>query len=279
MLINREVRENLDSFFRTIKLHNTAKPDTVCKIEQILAYLEMVHAAVRRYSKNRPLVLVDCCAGNCYLGFLIYYYYTEFDPRPVTIHCVDTNGSLMNNARSLAEDLGFGGMEFHACDIMEFSAGDTPHVVYSLHACGSATDKTLFCGIVHGARSILSVSCCQHDIQEHLRNPRYRGITRHRVFKNRLAYMAGDALRALLLEMNGYNADIIEFVSSRYTDKNIMLRAFRGNSPSPDTLSEEYRKIRDEFRVIPELESYLRAMGNGSRHSGPRCIQPGDDSG
>jgi SAM-dependent methyltransferase len=261
MLIQKNEQAALNAFLQTIKLQNhqnqTGK-DKTAKIEQILAYLEVMHAQLRKYSRKRTLVLIESGAGNCYLSFLVYYFYTRLDNRRVAVDCLDINVRLMQKARELAQTLGFDGMTFHACDIADYRhATDRVDMVYSLHACDSATDKALYLGLRNQARSILSVSCCQHTLKKRLKGHPYRGITRHRVFKDMMVYMVGDSLRALLLEMQGYKVDILEFVSSRHTDKNIMMRAQRGHVKDTDTLKQEYEALRTMFHVSPSLEYYL----------------------
>jgi hypothetical protein len=260
MLLNRSQKETLDRFFLEIKLknkYNVSSKDQEAKIEQILAFLELLHAEIRKYSKKRRLVFIDSAAGNCYVSFLVYYFYTHIEKRKISIHCVDINEKLMHNARATAERLNFKNIYFHHKDILYYGSDDTVDMVYSLHACDTATDKTLYLGIKEKAKCILSVSCCQHTIKKHLRNQRYRGITKHRVFKDKMVYMVADALRALLLEMNAYKTDIIEFISSRYTDKNIMIRARKSNAGNMTNSRLEYEHISKEFKVAPMLEAYL----------------------
>ncbi len=260
MLISPQNRKTLETIFETIKLKNSdgeSGIDKKCKIEQIFSYLEMIHSNLRKYSLKRKLVLIDSGAGNCYLSFLVFYFYTKIEQRNITIHCVDTNESLMDKCRDKAQKLGFNQIFFHVSDILDFQYSGKVDIVYSLHACNSATDKTLYFGITHNAATILSVSCCQHDIKKRMRNRRYAGITKHSVFKDRFVYMVGDSLRALLLETVGYKSAIFEFVSSRYTDKNIMLRAKKSSLGRIEEIKSEYEKIKNEFCVSPELETYL----------------------
>ncbi len=260
MLISRTERESLSTILEKIKLKDPKKAkgiDKTCKLEQILAYLEIIHSKLRKYSRKRELVLVDCGAGNCYLSFLTYYFYTVLEKREVTIHCVDTNQKLMDKCRDKAKDLGFGKMFFHSGDIVDFEVTGKVDMVFSLHACNVATDKALYFGVKSGATSILSVSCCQHNIKRRIRNQRYRGITKHSVYKDKFVSMVGDSLRGLLMEMQGYKVSIFEFVSSRYTDKNIMLQANKGGVGKLAPIKEEYEKIKAEFKVAPELETYL----------------------
>lgn len=258
MLINRIEREKLNVLFEKLKLNNKQGKDKGAKIEQVLAYLEIIHANTRKYSTKRNIVLVESCAGNCYLSFLVYYYYTYINKRSVTIHCIDIKDKLMLKAKQTAKELGFENMYFHVEDVTKYQFQGNVDLVYSLHACDSATDGTLYLGIKSRAKLILSVSCCQHSIKKQMRNPRYRGITKHGIFKDRITYMVGDSLRALILEMKGYKADIFEFVSSRYTDKNVMIRAKIGQRSSQGDLQEEYNKISEEFKVKPVLENYIK---------------------
>jgi hypothetical protein len=69
--------------------------------------------------------------------------------------------------------------------------------------------------------------------------------------------MVGESLRALLLEMHGYNVNIIEFASSRYTDKNVMVRAKKGQAKNQEELFDEYMSLRSAFQISPALEHYL----------------------
>ncbi len=260
MLISQRDRERLDSILTLLKLKNEKKEsskDKACKIEQIIAFLEAIHVEIRHYSKKRQLTLIDAGAGNCYLSFLVYCYYTMIDKRDIVIHCIDRNNKLMEKCRRIADELGYQGMQFHALDIEEFRLESRVEMVYALHACDSATDKALYLGLMHKAATVLSVSCCQHHMKQQMKTGGHAGITKHSVFKDRFVYMVGDSLRGLLMEMRGYRVTIFEFVSSRYTDKNIMLKARKSSIGKLSAIREEFRKIKSDFRVTPELERLL----------------------
>ncbi|RIJ45988.1 methyltransferase [Maribellus luteus] len=88
MLIDKNTREELNHLFYLLKLQDrfaNSSPDKQVKIEQIIAYLEIVHAELRNTSRKRKLVFVDCGAGNCYLSFLIYYFYHKIESRELEI--------------------------------------------------------------------------------------------------------------------------------------------------------------------------------------------------
>ena len=261
MLVMKELRLELEGFFRKIRLvsdENNMVTDKAKKIRQILAYLEVIRCQVRKYSRKRELVFIDGCAGNCHLSFLVYHYFANIEERPVRIHCVDYNSRLRAKNAERARELGFDNIHFHGCDVGEFEPEGRVDAVYSLHACDDATDKVMALAVNCGARNILSVSCCQHIVKKQIRtNPVTSPLSRHSVFKDRLAYMVGDTMRALLLEMNGYEADAIEFVTATATEKNIMIRARVGQPKPQAVLIPEYEGLKRSFRVTPALEELL----------------------
>ena len=167
----------------------------------------------------------------------------------------------MEKAKNRALSFGFENMSFHACDIEQYTHQSPVDAVFSLHACDTATDKTIYLGIHCRARLIFSVSCCQHSLKKTLKGHPFAALTRHQIFKDRLTYMVGDSLRSLLIEMQGYRSDIIEFVSSRSTDKNVMIRCERGQQKSQDKLRNEYEKLQGTFNFTLPLEAYLK-QGN-----------------
>jgi len=264
MLFPQETKESLNSFFQTIRLqglNNESGKDKEAKIEQILAYLEILNARIKNFSRRRELVLIDCGAGNCYLSLLIYYYFNKIEGRKIKIYCLDINERLMEKNRLLAEKLGFDQMYFIATDIQDYSFEGRPDIVYSLHACDTATDMALYLGCKTNARNIFSVSCCQHFIKKQMRSGSFTGLTQHRVFKDKLVYMLGDSLRALLLKMQGYDVNVIDFITSRYTDKNVMIRAQKAQINKLEKTMDEYRTLQEMFGIRPQLERYLYPDG------------------
>ena len=263
MLISEDHKKSLDSLFHLIRVRNINPGSGGAeKVGQILSYLEVIHSCVKKYMGKRDLVFIDSAAGNCYLSFLVYYYYANLCGRGITIHCVDTNNRLMENCSRLAGELGFGGMNFHSGDILHAPAIGNVDMTYSLHACDTATDKALGLGIKLNARCILSVACCQHSFRKGFRNKALKGITRYKALKDQLVYLVADAMRANLLGAEGYKTDIFEFTSTRNTDKNIMLRAVRtGNAHKTGELSAEYAELKKGFEFEPMLAGIIGTKG------------------
>ncbi len=263
MVITDDHKASLDSLFHLIRVRNI-NPGSGGreKVEQITAYLGIINSFVRKLSTKRTLFFVDSAAGNCYLSFLAYHYFRNLQGRTVAIHCIDSNGRLMARNADLAERLGFTDMTFQTGDILEYSPAGEVDVSYSLHACDTATDKALWLGVRSNAKCILSVSCCQHSVNRRFRNRAVKGVTRYRALKDRLLYLVADAMRAHLVEMQGYTTDIFEFTSSRNTDKNVMIRAVRtGNAAAPRRLEIEYDELRRGFNIEPALSNLLHTYG------------------
>ncbi|ADK79899.1 methyltransferase [Sediminispirochaeta smaragdinae] len=260
MLITVEQKKSLESLFHVIRVKNIQPGSKGTeKVEQILAYLEVIDSCVGKISKKRELVFIDSAAGNCYLSFLVYHYYKTLCDRQVMIHCIDSNNRLMKNSRDIAEQLGFLNMTFHSGDILDLPMVKHVDIAYSLHACDTATDKALWLGIELDARYILSVACCQHTIRKKFKNNAIKGVTRYKAFKEQLLYLVADTMRAHLVGMCGYKTDIFEFTSTRNTDKNIMIRATKmGCCQNSDSLKSEYAKLRQGFGFEPFLAKLIQ---------------------
>nr|WP_319266714.1 SAM-dependent methyltransferase [uncultured Draconibacterium sp.] len=260
MLLEKKHMDELNDLFYVLKLqdkNNYSSINNKVKIEQVLAYLEIIHAELRKFSKKRKLVILDSAAGNCYLSFVVYYFYSKIDKRNIEIHCIDYNQKLMKNNQELAQKLGLINMHFHSSDIIDFQFNEKVDLVYSLHACDTATDKTMHLGIRCDSKIILSVACCQHSLE--MKAKRLKSVTRHKSFKDKILMMISDSMRAMLLEQRGYKVKIFDFVSSRYTDKNVMVRAVKAGSRRNINIEKEYEYLCKEFKMKPYLEELLVA--------------------
>ena len=239
-----------------------------CKIGQVNDYLTQINSAIKKLSTKQEIVLLDCACGRSYLSFVVYYYFQEILKKNIRIIGVDKNADLILKCRSIACDMGFKNVLFYCNDIMEFKPDMTPDIVYCLHACDTATDMTVAKGILENAKYIMTVSCCQHTSMKQIKQHPLTSITRFKPYKERIAEMVSDSMRALLLERAGYNVDIFEFTSSRNTAKNVMVRAIKGSrNPVKEEKAEyEYIKLQNTFHIRPAAEQYLQ------RKNSERCL-------
>ncbi|MBR5348464.1 MAG: methyltransferase, partial [Lachnospiraceae bacterium] len=125
-----------------------------------------------------------------------------------------------------------------------------------------ATDYALAYAISHNARVVLSVPCCQHELNKQIRCDALAIPFSYGLIKERTAALFTDSIRAALLSALGYEAQILEFIDTEHTPKNILIRAMKkGDSPAtPDSAKmQEIRKLCDFLQAKPTLLKLLDA--------------------
>jgi len=255
--------EKLKTLFREVGLYSPKGEfytERVRKHKQVFAYIEQIQSAMNKLSRKRPVVFLDCGCGKSYLSFVLYEYCKTVLKRDVKIIGVDNNPELIKQCNQSAQALGFEGMRFYAADVQAFQTDETIDMVYSLHACDTATDQTIAKGINLGVKYILSVSCCQHTNRNNMEKHPLKSITRFQPYKERLVDMIGDSMRALLLEHSGYGVRLFEFVAAELTPKNIMLRGIRDTVKKEDreVAIGKYQQLADMFHFEPALKRLLK---------------------
>ena len=84
-----------------------------------------------------------------------------------------------------------------------------------------------------------------------------RPLLRHGILRQRTADLVTDAFRALALRIMGYRTDVVEFVSTEQTARNVMIRAVRGAPAGDGALVNEYLELRRFWGVTPYVERVL----------------------
>ena len=128
-------------------------------------------------------------------------------------------------------------------------------MVVTLHACDTATDYALAKAVGWGAKVILSVPCCQHELNQQMENELMKPVFQYGLIKERMAALYTDALRAELLENQGYRTQILEFIDMEHTPKNILIRAVWDGRKKKNT--EEIEKITEFLSAEPMLKKLL----------------------
>ncbi len=171
---------------------------------------------------------------------------------------LDVKADVVAECEELARRLGADGLRFEVGDIVEADLRGVDLVV-SLHACDTATDAALDRAVRAGARVILAVPCCQHELLGQLENDVLRPLLRYGTLRERFVAEVTDAARARLLTLAGYDVQIVEFVALEHTPKNVLLRATRTERPAHDRarLQAEYRAFADALGIEPALERLL----------------------
>ena len=210
----------------------------------------------------KPFVVVDCGCGKAYLTISLYFYLTEVLGMPnVKVIGIDRRNDVIEAAKKMAAQLDVADkVEFVESDLGEFQL-EKADMVVSLHACDTATDEALAKGVEWKARYILSAPCCQHELQKVLDNKDvFSGLLRQSILRERLCDILTDSFRAMILRILGFKVQVIEFVSSEATARNIMLKCEYGVKPGQPGPIGEYLALRDYWKVTPWLETRLEKL-------------------
>lgn len=197
------------------------------KFRQINRFLEFIDDVWPILPKDRPVRIIDFGCGKSYLTFAMYYFLHELKGLSLQVTGLDLKADVIENCNRLAQKYGYDGLRFLCGDIAAYTGTDRADLVVTLHACDTATDYALYRAMQWQAKVILSVPCCQHEVNRQIACEPLEGALRYGLIRERLSALFTDALRADLLEENGYDTQVLEFIDMEHTPKNILLRAVR----------------------------------------------------
>ncbi|MEV0157355.1 SAM-dependent methyltransferase [Micromonospora sp. NPDC050686] len=233
---------------------------SAAKRRQVDAFLRAL-AATLPDDLDGPLRVVDLGCGNAYLTFAAYRWLAQRG-LAVELVGVDVREDQRRRNTKLAQRLGWADrVRFVAGTIADAVVEPAPDLVLALHACDTATDEALARAVRWGARWVLAAPCCHHDLAAQLRSrpapAPYELLTRQGILRERFADVLTDSVRAALLRLHGYRAEVVEFVDSQHTPRNLLIRARRtGAAPTPEQRAE-YRTLVEQWQLTPRLETLL----------------------
>lgn len=197
------------------------------KFRQINRFLEFVEDVLPHLSRKRQVTILDFGCGKSYLTFALYYYLKELRNLDVSIIGLDLKEDVIKRCSALAVKYGYKNLRFYQGDIADYEGVSAIDMVVTLHACDTATDYALAKAVKWGAQVILSVPCCQHEINRQIKNEILSPILKYGILKERMSALITDGLRANLLEGEGYETQLLEFIDMEHTPKNILIRAVK----------------------------------------------------
>lgn len=230
------------------------------KYKQINRFLEFVKDVLPELPKDRPVKIIDFGCGKSYLTFAVYYYLHIMNGRDVEMIGLDLKKDVIAHCNRMAEKYEYASLHFLEGDISTYDGADSADMVITLHACDVATDFALDKAVHWNAKVILSVPCCQHELNAQIENDMLEPLLKYGILKERFAALLTDALRANLLEQNGYEVQILEFIDMEHTPKNLLIRAVkRGEKPDKkqEKLENSYKTLCDELNAHGTLEKIL----------------------
>ena len=203
------------------------------KFRQINRFLEFVEDVLPQLPKDREVTILDFGCGKSYLTFAMYYYLHELKKYDVCMIGLDLKTDVIRHCNELSEKYGYEKLKFLEGNIADYTGASEVDMVVTLHACDTATDFALEKAVGWNAKVILSVPCCQHEVNRQIASDTLKPVLKYGLLKERFAAIVTDGLRAEYLESVGYDVQILEFIDT-------------------------YRKVYDFAEIVPA--SALRAQ-------------------
>lgn len=234
------------------------------KFRQINKYLEFIRDIIPKLPTGRTIRIIDFGCGKSYLTFAMYYYLHDMQGLPIEVIGLDLKADVIAHCNELAERYGFDALRFEMGDIAQFTGADRVDMVVTLHACDTATDYAIEKAVKWGASVILTVPCCQHEVNKQIQNDFLKPVLKYGLLKERMSALLTDAIRANMLESLGYDTQVLEFIDMEHTPKNILIRATKRNgmrTKGSSTGEEALRNFTDELGVNTTLQQIFSNGG------------------
>lgn len=191
------------------------------------------------HSGDDVIRIVDFGSGKSYLTFAVHYFLTEIKNLKAEIVGLDLKKDVIDYCAGIAERLNLENISFSVGNISDYKNEKSPDIIITLHACDTATDFAIDYAVKNNAKAILSVPCCQHEINrqldENLKKWKksssvpelFAPILKYGIAKERFSAVLTDVLRCEFLEDFGYSVNLMEFIDMENTPKNLLIRAVK----------------------------------------------------
>ena len=224
------------------------------KFRQINRYLEFIADIMPILPTDRCINIIDFGCGKSYLTFALYYYMKILCKRDIQVIGLDLKEKVIEDCNVLAKRYGYDSLKFVTGDVSTYTGEGNVDMVVTLHACDTATDYALEKAVKWGAKVIFSVPCCQHEVNMQISNEQLQPMLKYGLIKERVSALLTDAIRANLLEEQGYQVQVMEFIDMEHTPKNILLRAVKEKEgKGKDTKVQEMTEFLNVRNTLQNL--------------------------
>jgi len=219
-------------------------PSMNFKYIQIEKFIEVVDNIVNNFNADKEIRITDMGSGKGYLTFALYDYLQNAKKFNISVTGIETQQNLVNICNTIASDINFSNLQFKQGTISN-TAMHKCDMLIALHACDTATDDALFYALQTNCEIIVCAPCCHKQIRKQIKTEGFLApLIKYGIFAERTSEMITDLLRALILNLNGYDTKIFEFTPLETSGKNVMITALKHN-----------RKINTE-----EIENQIKAI-------------------
>jgi hypothetical protein len=221
------------------------------KWKQINKFIEVLSGAIENtgISKREQVHIADFGSGKAYLTFAVHDYLSAQLGVNARVTGVELRQGLVDLCNQIASKLCLPGIQFEQGDVKHFAAKNI-NVMIALHACDIATDYAIHMGIRTNADIIMCSPCCHKQIRPQMKSPVLLApVLQHGIHLGQEAEMVTDGLRALLLEANGYDTQVFEFISLEHTSKNKMI------------LAQKRKTERDNSEILSQIAAIKAFYG------------------
>ena len=227
------------------------------KFRQINRYLEFIEDIVKQLPNDRPVRIIDFGCGKSYLTFAMYYYLHVLKKYEINVTGLDLKEDVIAYCNKLAGEYGYENLHFEKGDISTYEGENAVDMVVTLHACDTATDYAIEKAIRWGAKVIMVVPCCQHEVNKQISCSELSQILKYGLIKEKISALVTDAVRANLLEEAGYEAQVLEFIDMEHTPKNILIRAVKKEGfrkkQEPVAKTTEFLNVKTTLQRLLEV--------------------------
>lgn len=229
------------------------------KFRQINRFLEFIQDVLPALPKDRKVSILDFGCGKSYLTFAMYYYLKVLNHYDIDIIGLDLKKDVIRKCNELKDKYGYDGLQFLEGDIRGYNEKEEVDMVVTLHACDTATDHAIAKAIAWNAKVILSVPCCQHELNAQIECRELAPVLKYGLLKERMAALLTDGIRANLMEIYGYDTQVLEFIDMSHTPKNILLRGVQSKGfRKKTTLLADVENMMDMLHTGQTLAELLK---------------------
>lgn len=228
------------------------------KFKQINRFVELVDDILKDYNQEE-INIIDFGCGKSYLTFILYYYLVELKGKKANIIGLDLKTDVIEKCNRTAKKYGYDTLHFERGDIRGYHTNMRVDMVVTLHACDTATDYALAHAVDWNARFILSVPCCQHEVNGQMESSDLATLMRYGIIKERIAALTTDSIRGDMLTYRGYKTQILEFVDLAHSPKNLLIRAVKSGISKEKKMKAlgDVEMVCQEFNIKPTIYQLL----------------------